>query len=223
MSMHEVVHEMVVGECHEPNSKRSGSAWKAYMNERVAGLFLLVLLEYPNGNSQVKDNKIDLPVQQYEQFTIHEEESIDNGFASFNTIITSLKALDEGKKERVKSIPLKAKKESSDNETSTFGSDDEENQMAVWNFKKFFRRKGKFVRQPRKEKKSFRQRMIRKAIVIGNSLDAVIRIISLANVQSFHETKIKRHLLEVVRAIAKIKSRTKPTMKLVSWLNRQMR
>nr|GEU65261.1 RNA-directed DNA polymerase, eukaryota [Tanacetum cinerariifolium] len=27
----------------------SGSAWKAYMNARVAGLFLLILLEYPNG------------------------------------------------------------------------------------------------------------------------------------------------------------------------------
>ncbi|GJV18203.1 hypothetical protein Tco_1363526 [Tanacetum coccineum] len=48
------------------------------------------------GNSQVKDNKIDLLVQQYEQFTILEEESIDSGFARFNTIITSLKALDEG-------------------------------------------------------------------------------------------------------------------------------
>ncbi|GJR63591.1 zf-CCHC domain-containing protein [Tanacetum coccineum] len=30
--------------------------------------------------------------------------------------------------------------------------------MSVRNFKKFFRRKGKFVRQPREEKKSFRQR-----------------------------------------------------------------
>ncbi|GJZ80746.1 hypothetical protein Tco_0645740 [Tanacetum coccineum] len=46
-------------------------------------------------NSQVKDNKIDL-VQQHEQFTIFEEESIDSGFSRFNTIITSLKALDEG-------------------------------------------------------------------------------------------------------------------------------
>ncbi|GKB45644.1 hypothetical protein Tco_0896397 [Tanacetum coccineum] len=46
--------------------------------------------------TQVKDNKIDLLVQQYEQFTIPEEESIDNAFARFNTIITSLKALDEG-------------------------------------------------------------------------------------------------------------------------------
>ncbi|GJV87070.1 retrovirus-related pol polyprotein from transposon TNT 1-94 [Tanacetum coccineum] len=168
-------------------------------------------------NSQVKDNKIDLLVQQYEHCTILEEESIDSGFARFNTIITSLKALDEGfssknyvrkflralhpkwrakvtaieelkdlsslaldklidnlkvhevvmekdseiyrgKKERVKSISLRAKKESSDDETSTSGSDDEEYDMAVRNFKKFFRRKGKFVRQPREEKKSFRQR-----------------------------------------------------------------
>ncbi|GJX74555.1 hypothetical protein Tco_0313150 [Tanacetum coccineum] len=49
MTMHEVMHELVVGECHEPNSKGSGSSWKAYMNVRVPGLFLLVLLEYPNG------------------------------------------------------------------------------------------------------------------------------------------------------------------------------
>ncbi|GJZ15851.1 hypothetical protein Tco_0551528 [Tanacetum coccineum] len=109
------------------------------------------LLITHQGNSQVKDNKIDLLVQQYEQFTILEEESIDSGFARFNTIITSLKALDEeskdlsslaldelidnlkvhevvmekdseiyrGKKERIKSIALKAKKESSDDETLT--------------------------------------------------------------------------------------------------------
>ncbi|GKC27382.1 hypothetical protein Tco_1034676 [Tanacetum coccineum] len=54
------------------------------------------LLITHQGNSQVKDNKIDLLVQQYEQFTIPKEELIDNAFARFNTIITSLKALDEG-------------------------------------------------------------------------------------------------------------------------------
>ncbi|GJS45178.1 hypothetical protein Tco_0595299 [Tanacetum coccineum] len=54
------------------------------------------LLITHQGNSQVKDNKIDLLVQQYEQFMISKEESIDNVFARFNTIITSLKALDEG-------------------------------------------------------------------------------------------------------------------------------
>nr|GFA15366.1 UBN2 domain-containing protein [Tanacetum cinerariifolium] len=47
----------------------------------------------------------------------------------------------KGKKEQIKSISLKAKKESSDDETSTFESDDEEYAMAVRNFKKFFRRK----------------------------------------------------------------------------------
>ncbi|GJT94297.1 zf-CCHC domain-containing protein [Tanacetum coccineum] len=135
------------------------------------------------GNIQVKDNKIDLLVQQYEQFTILEEESIDSGFARFNTLkaldedLSSL-ALDElignlkvhkvvmekdseiykGKKERIKSIALKAKKESSDDETLTSESDDEEYAMAVRNFKKIFRRKGKFVRQLREERKSFRQR-----------------------------------------------------------------
>jgi hypothetical protein len=46
------------------------------------------------GNSQVKDNKIVL-VQQYKQFSIPEDEIIDSAFARFNTIITSLKALDE--------------------------------------------------------------------------------------------------------------------------------
>ncbi|GJZ94552.1 zf-CCHC domain-containing protein [Tanacetum coccineum] len=151
------------------------------------------LLITHQGNSQVKDNKIDLLVQQYEQFTILEEESIYSGFARFNTIITSLKALDEALDEgfssnnyvrkflralhpkwrakvtaieeskNLSSLALdeligNLKKESSDDKTSTSGSDDEEYAMAVRNFKKFFRRNGKFVRQPREEKKSFRQR-----------------------------------------------------------------
>ncbi|GJZ19608.1 hypothetical protein Tco_0556198 [Tanacetum coccineum] len=105
----------------------------------------------------------------------HQEESIDSGFAIFKTIITSLKALDEGfssknyvrkflralhpkwrakvtaieeSKDLINSIALKAKKVSSDDETSTSRSDDEEYAMALRNFKKFIRRKGKFVRQP---------------------------------------------------------------------------
>ncbi|GKA50950.1 zf-CCHC domain-containing protein [Tanacetum coccineum] len=138
-----------------------------------------------------------------------------NAFARFNTIITSLKALDEGyssknyvrkflralhpkwrakvtaieeskdltslsldelignlkvyemiikkdseivkaKVER-KSIALKAKKESSDEECSTSGSEDEEYAMAVRDFKKFFKRRGRFVRQPRNDKKTFQR------------------------------------------------------------------
>ncbi|GJX48617.1 copia protein [Tanacetum coccineum] len=48
------------------------------------------------GNIQVKNDKIDLLVQQYEQFVISEDESINSSFARFNIIITRLKALDEG-------------------------------------------------------------------------------------------------------------------------------
>ncbi|GKA57076.1 retrovirus-related pol polyprotein from transposon TNT 1-94 [Tanacetum coccineum] len=101
-----------------------------------------------------------------------------------------------GKKERVKSIYLKDKKDSSDNETLTFGSDDEEYAMAVRNFKKLFRRKGKFVRQPREEKKSF-HKDVEEGHSDRNVLDAVIQIISLAIVQNYLVTKIKRPSLEV--------------------------
>ncbi|GJW79141.1 hypothetical protein Tco_0140823 [Tanacetum coccineum] len=239
------------------------------------------LLITHQGNSQVKDNKIDLLVQQYEQFTILEEEYINSGFPRFNTTITSLKALDEGfssknyvrkflralhpkwrakvmvieeskdlsslaldelignlkvhevvmekdseiykgKKERVKSIALKAKKESSDDETSTFGSDDEEYAMAVKNFKKFFRRQGKFVRQPREENKLFRQRDEKKGKSDRKCFRCGDPLISLAIIQNHLATKIKRPLLEVLGATMKMTPNTKLTMKLVSWLNHQM-
>ncbi|GJV04586.1 retrovirus-related pol polyprotein from transposon TNT 1-94 [Tanacetum coccineum] len=173
------------------------------------------LLITHQGNNQVKDIKIDLLVQQYEEFVISEDESIDSTFARFNTIITSLKALDESyssknyirkflralhpkwrakvttieeskdltslsldelignlkvhemiikkdseivkaKVER-KSLALKARKESSDEECSTSGSEDEEYAMAVRDFKKFFKRRGRFMRQPRNDKKTFQR------------------------------------------------------------------
>ncbi|GKC62229.1 zf-CCHC domain-containing protein [Tanacetum coccineum] len=144
-----------------------------------------------------------------------DDESIDSAFARFNTIITSLKALDEGyssknyvrkflkalhPKWRAKvteieelkdltslsldelignlkvhemiikkdseivkakgemiSLALKAKKESSDEECSTSGSEDKEYIMAVRDFKKFFKRRGRFVRQPQNNKKTFQR------------------------------------------------------------------
>ncbi|GJX03639.1 zf-CCHC domain-containing protein [Tanacetum coccineum] len=56
-----------------------------------------------------------------------------------------------------KSLALKAKKESSDEECSTSGSEDEEYAMAVRDFKKFFKRRERFVRQPRNDKKTFQR------------------------------------------------------------------
>ncbi|GJT29385.1 hypothetical protein Tco_0909660 [Tanacetum coccineum] len=158
------------------------------------------LITTHQGNKQVKDNKIDLFVQKYEEFTITDDETIDCTFSRFNTIITSLKALDESfssrnhvrkfikeskdlsklsldelvgnlkvyevvlekdleiakyKKEKYKSLTLKVRQVLSDDDTSSSDSNDEEYAMAVMDFKKFFRRRGKFVRQPYDDKKSF--------------------------------------------------------------------
>ncbi|GJQ90672.1 zf-CCHC domain-containing protein [Tanacetum coccineum] len=63
----------------------------------------------------------------------------------------------KNKKEKYKPLALKAKKVLSDEEASCSDSDDEEYAMAVRDFKKFFRRRGKFVRQPHDDKKSFRR------------------------------------------------------------------
>ncbi|GJT67522.1 retrovirus-related pol polyprotein from transposon TNT 1-94 [Tanacetum coccineum] len=62
------------------------------------------------------------------------------------------------KREQSRSLALKAKKESSDEDSSTSDSEDEEYAMAVKEFKKFFKRQGRFARQPRDERKSFQRR-----------------------------------------------------------------
>ncbi|GKD12190.1 zf-CCHC domain-containing protein, partial [Tanacetum coccineum] len=54
------------------------------------------------------------------------------------------------KREQSISLALKAKKKSSDEESSTYA-------MAVRDFKKLFKRRGIFVRQPHDEKKSFQR------------------------------------------------------------------
>ncbi|GJX88456.1 DUF4219 domain-containing protein [Tanacetum coccineum] len=171
------------------------------------------LLITHQGNSQVKDNKIDLLVQQYEQFVISEDESIDNAFARFNTIITSLKALDEGysSKNYVRKFlralhpkwRAKAKKESSNEEYSTSGSEDEEYAMAVRDFKKFFKRRRRFVRQPRNNKRRSKEAMmIRTVKMIKNALDAATQIILLKNVQNHQKIRAKELLSEALGEIA---------------------
>nr|GEU77398.1 hypothetical protein [Tanacetum cinerariifolium] len=59
--------------------------------------------------------------------------------------------------EERESLDLKAKKESSDEECLTFGSKDEGYAMAFRDFKKFFKRRGRFVRQPQNDKKTFQK------------------------------------------------------------------
>ncbi|GKF92806.1 zf-CCHC domain-containing protein, partial [Tanacetum coccineum] len=60
----------------------------------------------------------------------------------------------KGKREQNRSLALKVKKKSSDEDSSTSDSEDEEYAMAVKEFKKFFKRRGRFVRQPRDKRKS---------------------------------------------------------------------
>ncbi|GJX82777.1 zf-CCHC domain-containing protein [Tanacetum coccineum] len=143
------------------------------------------LLITHQGNNQVKANKIDLLVQQYEQFMIPEEESIDNAFAKFNTIITSLKALDEGfsskncvrkflralhPKWRAKVTAIEESKNLTTlsldelignlkvyEERKHPKSEAKSYAMAVKEFKKFFKRRGRLVRQPRGDRKIFQR------------------------------------------------------------------
>ncbi|GJV14064.1 hypothetical protein Tco_1359387 [Tanacetum coccineum] len=205
------------------------------------------LLKTCQDNSQVKDNKIDLLVQQYEQFSVFEDESIDSACARFNTIITSLKALDEGYssknyvrkflralhpkwREKVtaieeskdltslsldelienlkvyemiikkdskivkakvegKSIALKAKKESSDEVCSTSGSEDEEYAMAVRDFKKFFKRRGR-LRQSQNDKKTSKAKRDDKNVEwiqgIADALNILLGNESLLYLQGIH-------------------------------------
>ncbi|GKG38346.1 hypothetical protein Tco_0460058, partial [Tanacetum coccineum] len=79
------------------------------------------------------------------------EESKDLTSPSLDELIENLKVHEmiikkdseivKAKAER-KSLALKAKKESSNEECSTFGSEDKEYTMAVRDFKKFFKRRG---------------------------------------------------------------------------------
>ncbi|GJV13616.1 putative ribonuclease H-like domain-containing protein [Tanacetum coccineum] len=85
------------------------------------------------------------------------EESKDLTSLSLDELIGNLKVHEMIIKKDFerKSIALKAKKESSDEECLTSGSKDEEYAMAVRDFKKFFKRRGRFVRQPQNDKKAF--------------------------------------------------------------------
>ncbi|GJS83005.1 hypothetical protein Tco_0749546 [Tanacetum coccineum] len=105
------VEEHSLGDLNEPTSYKAAmldlesNKWINAKNAEIQSMMdnmVWVLVDLPpsckavGSNNQVKDNKIDLLVQQYEQFIISEDETIDSTFARFNTIITSLKALDEG-------------------------------------------------------------------------------------------------------------------------------
>ncbi|GKD10938.1 hypothetical protein Tco_1190623, partial [Tanacetum coccineum] len=95
------------------------------------------------------------------------EESEDLTSLSLDELIDNLKVYDviikkdfkmvKGKRAQSRSLTLKVEKESSDEESLTPDSEDEVYAMVVRDFKKFFKRRGMFVRQPRDERKSFQR------------------------------------------------------------------
>nr|GEU87967.1 zf-CCHC domain-containing protein/UBN2 domain-containing protein [Tanacetum cinerariifolium] len=73
----------------------------------------------------------------------------------YEVIIKKDSKIVKGKREHSRSLALKAKMESSYEESSNFRSEDEEYVMAMRDFNFFFKIRGRFVRQPRDIKKSF--------------------------------------------------------------------
>ncbi|GJY78376.1 zf-CCHC domain-containing protein [Tanacetum coccineum] len=88
--------------------------------------------------------------------TLPLDELIDN-LKVYEVVLEKDSKISKGKKEKYKSLALKARKVSSDEEVSCSESDNEEYAMAVRDFKNFFRRRVKFVRQPHDDKNNFRK------------------------------------------------------------------
>nr|GFB13083.1 UBN2 domain-containing protein [Tanacetum cinerariifolium] len=129
------------------------------------------------------------------------EESKDLTLLSLDELIGNLKVHEmiikkdskivKAKVER-KSLALKAKKESSDEECSASSSEDEEYAMVVRDFKKFFKEEvGSQDNLGTTKIHSKEAVMIRTPKVIENALDAATQIILLENVQNHRKIRTK--------------------------------
>ncbi|GJW33363.1 zf-CCHC domain-containing protein [Tanacetum coccineum] len=88
--------------------------------------------------------------------TLPLDELIDN-LKVYEVVLEKDLEISKSKKEKYKSLALKERKVLSEEEATSSDSDDEEYAMEVRDFKKFFRRRGKFIRQPYDDKKNFRK------------------------------------------------------------------
>nr|GEW28663.1 retrotransposon protein, putative, unclassified [Tanacetum cinerariifolium]GEW40895.1 retrotransposon protein, putative, unclassified [Tanacetum cinerariifolium] len=118
----------------------------------------------------IVSTEMELVLEETQQGTSYEvsvtaiKESKDLTSISLNELIENLKVYEvtinkdskmvKGKREQNRPLSLKDRKESNDEDSTTSDSKDEEYAMAVKEFKKFFKRRGRFVRQPRDERKS---------------------------------------------------------------------
>nr|GEW23637.1 Gag-protease polyprotein [Tanacetum cinerariifolium] len=142
----------------------------------------------------------------------------------YEVIIKKDSEMVKGKREQNRSLALKAKKESSDEDILTSDSEDEEYVMAVRDFNKFFKRRERLVRQPHDEKNHPKEvKTTKMAMAKENVLNVEIQIISSESVQNYRETTIKEPSLEDHGVIAtKMKKKGQRT-KIVSWLKHLIR
>nr|GFA10658.1 transposase, Ptta/En/Spm, transposase, Tnp1/En/Spm-like protein [Tanacetum cinerariifolium] len=143
--------------------------------------------------------------------------ALDEGFSSKNYVRKFLRALHPKWRE-------KAKKEPSNEESLTFGGEYEEYAMAVKEFNKFFKIRGRFVSNHVMKESCPKEVETTKIVKAKeNALDVEIQIISSESVQSHQEIITKELSLEERGVIAtKIKKKRLKT-KLVLCLKRLMR
>nr|GEU37073.1 ATP synthase CF1 beta subunit, chloroplastic [Tanacetum cinerariifolium] len=138
---------LVYGQMNEPPGARMRVDLKGYSSndslpEAYFGAYMVMMLTRAKGTT-IKESK-DLT-------SLSLDELIGN-LKVHELIIKKYSEIVKGKGER-KSLALKAKEESSDEESSTSGSEDEEYVMMFRDFK----RRGRFVRQPQNDKKTFQR------------------------------------------------------------------
>ncbi|GKG00756.1 zf-CCHC domain-containing protein, partial [Tanacetum coccineum] len=125
----------------------------------------------------------------------------------------------KSKREQSRYIALKARKESSDDDSSISDSEDEEYAMAVRDFKKFFKRRGRFVKQPYEERKSFQRNKVdknktseRKCFKCGDPNHLIGECLKQLNI------KIKGCSWEELGVIATMMKRRRQKTESVLWL-----
>nr|GFB45260.1 zf-CCHC domain-containing protein/DUF4219 domain-containing protein/UBN2 domain-containing protein [Tanacetum cinerariifolium] len=99
-----------------------------------------------NPKTKLDEREKVMTIEESKDLTLLSLDELIGNLKVYETIIKKDSEIVKAKGER-KSLALKSKKESSDEECLTAGSEDEEYAMAVRDFKKFFKRRGRFVRQ----------------------------------------------------------------------------
>nr|GEU55910.1 zf-CCHC domain-containing protein/UBN2 domain-containing protein [Tanacetum cinerariifolium] len=126
-----------------PKALDEGYSSKNYVRKFLRGL-------HPNWRAKVTT------IEESKDLTSLSLDELIGNLKVYEMIIKKDSEIVKAKGER-KSLDLKAKKESSDEDCSTSESKDEEYVMAISDFNKFFKRRCRFVRQPQNDKKTFQR------------------------------------------------------------------